>query len=366
MEEYVLQSCDMGDIIVLPTKKVWNKFITPNLHRITYKDIAYPQAMCNTIDGKYGKVILCEPSSPAIMVALQDGTRWWIHKEFLYASQVDLNKKNKSPTVECVLCHKKSFVTSKIKKNYNKFHEFICPNCSATKGYGTKNKSYKHKPVKKGITYGFEFECKPNSRDDILNIISPRYGFIPTEDCSLPSNGVEFKSPIYNSLIGVNAVLNMLDASTSCSDRAYGTHINIGHKDYNVAVKQRVFHYADYIFNPLKKYMLENREETERFCGRYFCRYASPTENRSDFICHSSFINLAHDDRIEFRISKYRNTKQFMRLMAMWGAVMQNIISWSKRTPTACHSETDTAKMVASATELGNIILNTYKKYLIK
>ena len=43
---------------------------------------------------------------------------------------------------------------------------------------------------------------------------------------------------------------------------------------------------------------------------------------------HSYFINVRNFDRIEFRISKFVDTKQYMELICMWSEIMQLIVEF--------------------------------------
>lgn len=226
---------------------------------------------------------------------------------------------NEEKRVKCSCCGSpfhKSFVVKCSNGRY------VCRECMRTKPYSTKNNNTNHAPKKNGKTYGFELECVPNSAEDKASVISSGYGFIPTRDGSLPLNGVEFKTPTYFGLSGIKKMLKNVEKYVSFSSPRCGQHINIG--DYNTIgaeEMQNIRSYGYNIFYPVQSYMEEHRSATKRICGRYFVRYA----NTNTSYVHGSWVNLSHDNRIEFRISKYRTAEQYVHLCCMWTEMLDCI-----------------------------------------
>jgi hypothetical protein len=57
--------------------------------------------------------------------------------------------------------------------------------------------------------------------------------------------------------------------------------------------------------------MQDDSEKVKRIFGRDFVGYASPITNRTEATNHSNFINVQHDNTLEWRICVYRNAEQY-------------------------------------------------------
>lgn len=218
-----------------------------------------------------------------------------------------------------------------VKENqYEKIGEkFLCKNCASIKCYSTKNDKVMNKPTKSGKTYGFEFECvcDKNNRNFVT---AQNWGLIPTSDGSLPYGGVEFKTPTYNGLRGIRKVFNTMNSKVDFSDYRCGQHINIGDKNWlNSENMQIIRENRTAIFNKLRIYMFNHPKQTEKVVGRTFGNY----RNNDMSMVHGSWINLEHNNRIEFRMSKFVNTEQYFGLTMMWtemiDAVIKNVLKKS-------------------------------------
>lgn len=255
-----------------------------------------------------------------VQVKFDNGNRWYMHSTLLY------DEKHKpirtSPKIHCVKCGN---VKYKIGATKLKNGKYICMDCLESRSYYTNVTEVKNKQVKKGLRYGFEFECKPKNDKAYAEMSSM---FVPTEDGSLADGYVEFKTPMYQSLIGVRPMFKKVHALSSTRSCTCGSHINISHVDYDYSVAQVVRQYSHAIFDRLMNHMRADRTNTERVCGRYFVDYAS---FRVGYCVHRSFINLSHDDRIEFRISKFKNENQYFELVNLWGEVVTAIMKWYKK-----------------------------------
>ena len=230
--------------------------------------------------------------------------------------------------VTCDCCGQKLQAMYGIRTHNGKY---ICGDCMEVDDYCTKNIAHKRNYTKTGLTYGFELECVPYDYSGFATFLESKYGFIPTEDSSLPSGGVEFKSPIFNSMRGIKSMFNVL---SKCADFSYdqcGQHINIGHEDYDERAARIVQNNVKELFLPLNNAMLNNEEMTTKVCGRFFdgAYYGEIMEDDSlPCMGHSYFINVRNFDRIEFRISKFVDTKQYMELICMWSEIMQLIVEF--------------------------------------
>lgn len=203
----------------------------------------------------------------------------------------------------------------------------ICNSCLCNQSYYTQNNINVRKQTLNGKTYGFELECVPYSQNNKAKMLLPKYNLIATHDGSLPANGTEFKTPIYNNLKNMRNLLTTFYKYVDFSDGRCGQHINIGHPTYlnrySMIVLRR---YSHMIFDDLYVQMkqIDNKEFVKDICGRYFVPYANYETN---YTTHTSWINLAHDNRIEFRLSKFNSPNQYFELINMWGNMIDCIIN---------------------------------------
>lgn len=248
---------------------------------------------------------------------LTTNTGYW----YDYRSLVHFSS-NHNKMVVCSCCGNKAQKATVTKGTNGKY---VCGQCIETKGYYTKNNSVYKKHKAHNKTYGFEFECVPYSEADKASLLDGRYGFIPTHDGSLPSDGVEFKTPTYQSLNGFKAMLRTCSKYADFENIQCGQHINIGDTKYiNENSMSLIRIYASQIFDSLQTYMNDNEAATVAVCGRYFTFYAGRTGN---YLGHGSWINLEHNNRIEFRISKFNTPEQYFWLTCMWTEILDCIIT---------------------------------------
>ena len=235
--------------------------------------------------------------------------------------------------------------------------KYVCNSCMSVKGYSTRNNKVIGKPSKSHKTYGFEFECIPRSRNHEACLINDRFNFIPTSDGSLPSNGVELKSPTINGGRSLYAMFKEAEEHVRFDDERCGQHINMGDTEYlNADSMRSIREYARFIFLPLERYMKTHTDSTIRICGRNFVHYASPSEGRN--FCHGVWVNLDHDNRIEWRLSKFVNAEQYYVLCSMWTDMLDTIINkFLKR------ANGDIANDGVCAIKTGVALVEVFKRY---
>lgn len=233
---------------------------------------------------------------------------------------------------------------------------YICPSCDRTKGYYTKNETKVHKATKNHKTYGFELECIPRSPQKKRVLINSKYQFIPTKDGSLPPTGIEFKTPIYNSMRGLRKLFKMVIKNVNFTSPKCGQHINIGDTSYiNIHTMDFLRSCGNIIFDRLGNYMKLHTDDTIRVCGRYFTNYANMY---STYNTHKSWINLTHDDRIEFRISKFVTPNQYFNLTCMWTEMIDLIINNLLKKPFTDYRTSDKA-----LEKVQSKLIEIFKKY---
>ena len=69
--------------------------------------------------------------------------------------------------------------------------------------------------------------------------------------------------------------------------------------------------------------MEAHKKETVTVCGRYFTHYASHTYSYEE---HRNWINLSHNGRAEFRLSKISSVNQYIALAQMWAEILKAYI----------------------------------------
>ena len=199
--------------------------------------------------------------------------------------------------------------------------EHFCKPCCAVRPYFTRNNNIIG-DLKTGLnTYGFELEGVPRSFDAYLHMLKREYGVIPTYDSSLPKNGVEFKTSIYVGLDEFEKIMPKFAEYIDFSDNKCGQHINIGATFLNPQNIKDLDRYGHNILSKLLRYMGKHKEDTMNVCGRTFTEYA---KRASTCHSHKNWVNV-HENRVEFRLSKFRNVEQYIDLVCMWSEMLEEI-----------------------------------------
>lgn len=273
--------------------------------------------------------------------------------EYTYFTETFMHGK-KLPKIiykKCAVCGSLNPVKH-MKRATNK--KYVCEDCLEVKGYCTRNTDTHNKPTNSGLTFGFELECVPvDGKNSIANIIAEYPDFIPTQDASLPTGGVEFKSPIFRSLKGAQKVFGIFGNNADFSHRDCGQHIHVGHQNYNRHCRRTVLDNHRVLFNPLANYMFEHEEDTTRLCGRFFGNYRELTDCHTG---HHTWLNLENTNTIEFRISKFVAPNQYYYLANMWGEMMNKIVDFGNRNPDLCDMYEEARKTSAQ-------LVTIFKKY---
>ena len=268
--------------------------------------------------------------------------------------------------VQCSKCGRKVFKMNAFKTSTKKY---ICVDCMGVKDYHTKNNNSRHKASKNGITIGFEFECKPYNDNGKATFLDGRFGFIPTNDTSIRDyDGIEFKSPIYQSMCGLKKMFRTLEKAADFSDEHFGQHIHVGSENYTYELFNFVSKYQNIIFGDFCNYLIDNMGDTERVFGRIPNLYcAIPDKNNYNvehnrcFEGHGTCINVLNPYTIEFRLCKFVNTKQYFNLACFCVDVMKIICTWGKRVTDYEHEEEYNEYI---AHKMCQRIIRTFTKYV--
>lgn len=198
---------------------------------------------------------------------------------------------------------------------------YMCMDCMEVKSYFAKNDIIRWGTDNlNGFTYGFEFEIIPASLASHALLISRDFRMIATDDGSLPIGGIEFKTPVYDSLHGVKQIFRTVadnQITNYETDRCCGTHVHIGHVDrYTPHTRNIIINNIRELVKPLGEYLKTNKEECEAVFGRYFTYYANFKDDTT-YNNHESWINLENDTNIEFRLCKMVTPEQYFFCVCM-------------------------------------------------
>lgn len=238
-------------------------------------------------------------------------------------------------------------------------------NVNTTDGYSTENHNHVGTQTAKGITTSIELETEDNT----ITAKAAMYcdlGFYCTSDGSLDYNGIEYKSPIYDSLqactktLGTIEYLNNNGYFTTRTSRT-SAHIHTGF--YNDIVDfRKVYRNVDEyynIFGGLYAYLEKMpNEKMKEYFGRGFVSYARTIRKGEDgnyilpshdgngkrnrysdrplsananlygtgsYDCtqHLLAFNMQHSYSIEFRLPVFINARQYRNCIL----AMQDLVS---------------------------------------
>ena len=218
----------------------------------------------------------------------------------------------------CKECGNKFLVETMTKVNDPARKYFYLCNQHSTyvRSYTTANNSITKKQGKDDCTYGIELEtCNYNVNN--RRLIQSLY--IPTYDGSI--RGIEWKSPIMLGLNGLPKLLTSILTDGLKMDIGCGSHINVGMNKIRPNDFARLQSREIYtkVFKALYLVMLNNPEKTKQLCGRamiyHYCSSFEPTD-------HSSFLTV-RENRIELRVAKLINSKQYMKCIKFTAEILK-------------------------------------------
>ena len=243
-----------------------------------------------------------------------------------------------------------STMTATVSRKRGNRNEFMCADCASHNGgYHTANNEVMGKVKKNGVFCGIEFECSYS--DDYCRNAMFEYGFIPTHDGSLNSDGDGARYGWYDGnsceyVSGIMQGLNMASKFALTADHmmseghlkvndSCGTHFHVsidsmkdgdGNKTYMGYIRR----FYNSLFVPLCNAMKDYPEATEALFGRNFTGYAKPITMATTQSSHNDryyFINCMADNNIEFRLNKFVSGKQYQNLMKMEVEMVKCIVT---------------------------------------
>lgn len=238
---------------------------------------------------------------------------------------------------------------------------YVCPRCAIIHSYGTNNDSGVFKGTGKArkipTTVSFELECDLMTARSLATITAYSDYTIEYDSSLDVPHPAEVKMKGYRrNMSGVKEELKVWEKYIDLSDESCGQHINIGLDDGRLAnYINTIRTYSHQIFNPLARAVADDAEDN--FFGRTFTYYANWNEYGHNYNQHKSFINLQHDNRIEFRLSKYHTATQYTHLVIMCREMVEAIMLhmfWSCKETSWEHRAQVTGKKLVSI----------YRKYM--
>lgn len=251
--------------------------------------------------------------------------------------------------------------------------------------YGTSNNNIVGTTKKNAIMIGAEHELsfadlKGRTEFSIM-------GMIPTDDSSLSDEQrryceVEFVAPTMNGLnkISKDAVsIEKLFVSGHCeANDSCGTHLHVSTENTRNNIDENhgmtpIRRFYNSLFVPVTEVMKRNSDATKALFGRYFTGYAPAinmdTEQRAG---HNEtryvWVNCTNSNRIEYRLVKFRNAKQYMHVVKMCVEMTKIVDKWflakfnpTKIDTTRYSSIKEYRKHCADMT--AKKLIDTYKKY---
>ena len=188
----------------------------------------------------------------------------------------------------------------------------------------------------------FSCEFETNEKNNELYELT-KYGFIGCSDGSIM--GYEWKSPIYNNKKSFHAICRKLDKFRTYVGRSCGTHLHVG-----TSYKMKIRQYQYQIFGPILDEMRANEKVTKKFWGRYFNSYCMG--NIRENTRYNAFNTHSSVETLEFRLLKFKNSKQYIRATDFCIDTTRYINYHIKK------EDFD----IEEARKLGQTILNKYKE----
>ena len=233
----------------------------------------------------------------------------------------------------CIRCGLKGIVKTEMTRVDSVTHnyKYIHNECIGTlERYSKENDKRIHLEKLHGTTWSIELETSDRTlASEILN----KYDFIPTSDSSVKC---EWKSPIWNSLCGLNKLFRTIETLVEVKEDA-STHLNIGASWLNWSSLELINKYYRQLFVPLADHLRDQPDICKHIFGRTLTFWASHPDNfiqRMDWdgslICrdnciHRLFINLEHKTHIEFRVSTFTTANNYMRCIKYCTDLMSSL-----------------------------------------
>lgn len=198
---------------------------------------------------------------------------------------------------------------------YNEMKSYFFENGAKVGENATANRNH---------SYSIELETMRPTGKALLELHENK--FERTADCTVDA---EYKSPIYCNLRSPVRVSNMviqrlINENEIVIDSHCGTHFHVGYANNSLGVQRigesdsrinMTRRFYNSLFAPVSAWLESNQEKSVALFGRDFGTWARPVNMNSDALTHENFINVQHDNTIEFRQCFFRNSAQYNACM---------------------------------------------------
>lgn len=253
-------------------------------------------------------------------------------------------------TAKCTRCGATHTVDNMVQTTSPKRGErkaYICLRCATTnEHYHASNNVLQGTRKVNQVGIGIEFETSYS--DEKARNQMFEYGFIPTHDCSLNSEGsgsrygwdgnaCEYVSGIMQGLNKASKFCvtaeKLMQGEHMKVNASCGTHLHVsinsmkdehGNKTY-IGYIQRFY---NSLFTPLCEAMKSNPEKTIALFGRYFDNHYTRSIDMGSYADDRyNFINVLNNSNIEYRICRFNNAKQYQECMRFCVKATQTIVA---------------------------------------
>lgn len=218
--------------------------------------------------------------------------------------------------------------------------------CCEKRSYSYEHLVRNKKATYSGVQFGVELETNDTTTAEQRLYLYACYGLVCTSDCTVSE---EFKSGINQGLHGIKKYFEGIEKVIDiASGENCGSHVNISLAKWNNT--DLISYRAEYLFKPLAQYMATLPVDTmEAVFGRGFGDYREYTERG---FYHGHWLQIK-DTCLEFRISRYRNAKQYSHLIMLYAEMVKTIDSIYLNNPS-----------IRTASEAGEKLVKLLKKHI--
>lgn len=233
---------------------------------------------------------------------------------------------NTMPKCSCLNCSNIGTTKYAVRRRGGN-NAFLCDfHANYLEGYSTENPIRLGTVKVNGMTYSIELETMRPCFQARLELALA--GFIPTHDATCD---IEFKSPIYEGANALKAYLPsiqwLLDERLIQITDSCGTHFHVGHHDYiNSRYMSYIRRFYHSLFVPLSNVLKQESEKATYVFGRDFGYWARAIDERTDPMEHTNFVNVQHEETLEFRRAFFFNAEQYNRCIDFCRAVTKAVI----------------------------------------
>lgn len=195
-------------------------------------------------------------------------------------------------------------------------YKFFCESCfhnieDCNNGIARRqDRSGLKKECKHGFLHGIELE--ENVRHRVNSMVLVNNGFVKSWDGSTEN---EYISGMLPNINGISKLFETLEAGGFQQYEEDGAHIHTSNTIYSLLP------YADYvlnnyseIFRPAYDYIANNPDKARLYFGRSLCYYCKDFGRYSKRACFNT-QKLSYQGSIELRIPRYRNNRQYVRVI---------------------------------------------------